>query len=84
MVSQFRAVLLAYVVCLPLLGYVRNAAALAVNSTIDDQSGDSLTGALPIYFPQNIWTQGAQCTTCWSKPDSRQAFDHSELLHSTP
>jgi hypothetical protein len=84
MFSQFRVLLLAYAVRLPLLSYIRNAAALAVNRTIDDEIGDSVTGALPIYVPQNIWTQGNQCTTCWADPDYQQTFDQSELLPFNP
>ncbi|KAI0327694.1 hypothetical protein GY45DRAFT_1327351 [Cubamyces sp. BRFM 1775] len=36
----------------------------AVNRTIDDELGDSVTGLQPIYSPQADWNQGATCTTC--------------------
>jgi hypothetical protein len=57
-----------------------NAAAVLTNGTIDDQYGDSVTGALPTYFPPNLWVQGDQCSssTCPAQPDPELAFDQSE------
>ena len=75
MASKFCAFKLAY--ALLIFNHVRSAAALAVNRTIDDQFGDSVTGALPVYSPENIWTQGNQCS-CFAQPDYEQTFDHSE------
>ncbi|KAI0717143.1 hypothetical protein C8Q76DRAFT_616887, partial [Earliella scabrosa] len=36
----------------------------SVNRTIDDQWGDSLSGALPQYDPPDRWQQGLHCRTC--------------------
>jgi len=55
----------------------RHAQALQVNATIDDQLGDSLSGALPAYVPQNVWTRGDTCTTCFAQPDYQYAFQHT-------
>jgi hypothetical protein len=76
MVSKFYALKLAYV--LLIFNHVGSAAALAINRTIDDQFGDSVTGAVPIYSPGNVWTQGNVCTGCVAQPDYEQTFDHSE------
>lgn len=46
-----------------------------VNRTIDDEYGDSITGLKPIYFPQDQWAQGANCSNCTSEPLSDLAFD---------
>jgi len=73
MASKYRALKLACVLLI-----FRSAAALAINRTIDDQFGDSATGALPIYSPENMWAQGNQCSTCFAQPDYQQTFDHSE------
>ncbi|KAH9897631.1 hypothetical protein C8Q73DRAFT_364880 [Cubamyces lactineus] len=35
-----------------------------MNRTVDDQNGDSVTGAMPSYLPDSGWTQGSQCPTC--------------------
>ena len=35
-----------------------------VNRTIDDFSGDSVTGALPVYSPSDGWTSGNTCVGC--------------------
>ncbi|KAI0751143.1 hypothetical protein C8Q80DRAFT_555087 [Daedaleopsis nitida] len=35
----------------------------AVNHTIDDAKGDSVTGALPTYSPADIWNSGPGCLT---------------------
>lgn len=56
---------------------VGRALAAASNRTIDDELGDSVTGALPTYSPQNVWTQGSTCASCFSKPSVQQAVDHS-------
>ncbi|KAI0673167.1 hypothetical protein C8Q78DRAFT_704138 [Trametes maxima] len=48
-----------------------------VNRTIDDQEGDSVTGALPNYLPKR-WNTGQTCSTCNIHPgiiDASQAFD---------
>ncbi|CDO75240.1 hypothetical protein BN946_scf185036.g4 [Trametes cinnabarina] len=38
--------------------------AAAVNRTIDDQFGDSVTRQLPSYQPDGKWAQGSQCSGC--------------------
>ncbi|KAH9914657.1 uncharacterized protein BXZ73DRAFT_21365, partial [Epithele typhae] len=35
-----------------------------VNRTIDDQKGDSSTGAVPVYTPGDAWADGQTCTGC--------------------
>ncbi|KAH9932121.1 uncharacterized protein BXZ73DRAFT_77617 [Epithele typhae] len=36
-----------------------------VNVTIDDEFGDDITGAKPVYSPDTgLWTQGSTCTGC--------------------
>ena len=36
----------------------------AVNHTIDDELGDSVTGVKPMYSPADQWHEHAQCPTC--------------------
>ena len=59
--------------------------ATAINRTIDDTLGDSVTGARPIYLPANrgLW-RGAGCSECAFQPDPSQVFDEtwSEALYS--
>lgn len=68
------------------------ATARLVNRTIDDQNGDSVSGAKPTYAPSidpaSNWTQGADCTSCFLLPnkviDVSQAFDgtwHDSTYH---
>ncbi|KAH8101362.1 hypothetical protein DFH11DRAFT_1524094, partial [Phellopilus nigrolimitatus] len=45
-----------------------------LNVSVDDQSGDERTDALPNYFPTNGWTQGNGCSGCGVKPDPTEAF----------
>ncbi|KAJ7118945.1 hypothetical protein C8R44DRAFT_922769, partial [Mycena epipterygia] len=47
------------------------------NRTIDDQSGDSVSGVLPTYSPARFWQQGSSCTSCRFHPDPSQVFDHT-------
>ncbi|KAI0640174.1 hypothetical protein C8Q77DRAFT_116628 [Trametes polyzona] len=49
--------------------------ALAVNRTIDDQKGDSVTGVVPSYSPIGSWNQGPACTGCFIQLDTSQTFD---------
>jgi len=67
--------LLSQVLLILLAGYTTKA--LQVNATIDDELGDSVTGALPVYSPQNVWSRGDECTTCFAKADVQQAFEHT-------
>ena len=55
-------------------------ACTAVNRTIDDQRGDSATGALPSYSPSNGWTAGDTCNGCninRTNTDVSKAFDQT-------
>ncbi|RPD64632.1 hypothetical protein L227DRAFT_263205 [Lentinus tigrinus ALCF2SS1-6] len=45
------------------------ASASSVNRTIDDQTGDSVTGVVPTYSPPAAWKQGATCDGCFIKLD---------------
>ena len=46
----------------------------AVNHTIDDEKGDSLTRAVPVYTPSDgPWTQGSNCIQCRVSPALVQA-----------
>ena len=46
-----------------------------INITVDDQNGDSSTGALPTYLPSNEWNDGQNCPGCSVKPNHSRAFD---------
>ncbi|KAE9394638.1 hypothetical protein BT96DRAFT_827383 [Gymnopus androsaceus JB14] len=41
---------------------------------IDDQYGDSVSGAIPTYEPSGGWANGSTCTGCAIRPDAKQAF----------
>lgn len=49
--------------------------ATSVNVTIDDQTGDAITGLLPTYNPSIAWNQGAGCDFCSAKPNTSDAFN---------
>jgi hypothetical protein len=51
--------------------------AALVNRTIDDQYGDSITGATPVYAPKALWTQGALCQSCGAQPDPTMVFNRT-------
>jgi hypothetical protein len=51
------------------LGLFARAASGPTNRTIDDQTGDSVTGVLPVYSPATLWKNGAACTDCFVQPD---------------
>jgi hypothetical protein len=47
----------------------------AVNRTIDDTTGDEVTGVRPVYSPSSgIW-EDATCKSCWIQPDRSLAHD---------
>ncbi|CDO74422.1 hypothetical protein BN946_scf184867.g20 [Trametes cinnabarina] len=48
--------------------------ASAVNRTIDDQNGDSVTGVVPSYSPAGDWSQGSTCSGCFIHLDTSQTF----------
>ncbi|KAH8116545.1 hypothetical protein DFH11DRAFT_1506467 [Phellopilus nigrolimitatus] len=59
---------------------------ILVNVTIDDENGDSVTGAKPTYSGVGLdgWAQGAGCHGCMAKLDPSQAFDgtwHDSTWH---
>ncbi|KAI0652613.1 hypothetical protein C8Q79DRAFT_111415 [Trametes meyenii] len=65
MPSSTLKVLRAFTRCLSctFLSVVATSARL-VNRTIDDKNGDSASGALPVYSPDNAWADGSICATC--------------------
>jgi hypothetical protein len=42
------------------------------NRTIDDQTGDAVTGVLPVYQPADLWNYGPNCSACIVKPNAAQ------------
>ncbi|KAJ7749562.1 hypothetical protein DFH07DRAFT_555138 [Mycena maculata] len=48
-----------------------------LNRTIDDEFGDSVSGALPTYRPDYYWNVGTSCTICEVHPDPTLAFNHT-------
>lgn len=58
------------------LPYFLSSVRAATNVTVDDEYGDSETGATPTYSPSSgVWNQGNTCTGCLVKPDSSETFD---------
>ena len=60
------------------------ASSTTVNVTVDDEQGDSRTGAQPTYAPSDGWSQGATCSGCEVKADPALAFDntwHDSTVH---
>jgi hypothetical protein len=49
---------------LALFGALSSTSA-ASNRTIDDQTGDSVTGARPVYQPAADWKYGPDCSGCF-------------------
>ncbi|KAJ7042046.1 hypothetical protein C8F04DRAFT_114999 [Mycena alexandri] len=47
------------------------------NRTIDDESGDSVSGALPTYIPASFWRLGPTCPDCAVRPDQSLAFNRT-------
>lgn len=50
----------------------RSALAAATIVTIDDEYGDSLTGALPVY--EGAWKFGPDCSNCLLRPSPADAY----------
>ena len=51
-----------------------------INRTIDDELGDSVTGAKPTYLPGGTWKQGTACSICHISSvvnDLSQTFDRT-------
>ncbi|KAI0326753.1 hypothetical protein GY45DRAFT_1309882, partial [Cubamyces sp. BRFM 1775] len=57
--------------------------AALVNHTIDDKYGDSTTGALPVYQPDDGWAQGDKCGGCNIKPSPAGSVDVSRVHNGT-
>ena len=55
-----------------LLRQSRLSLAVATTVTIDDEYGDSLTGALPVY--EGAWKYGPDCSGCLLQPSPEEAF----------
>ena len=62
--------------CVTVLGEILSGIAIAVNRTIDDNYGDSVTGDLPVYSPPDLWTPGG-CPLCLAQPDRTRALGQS-------
>lgn len=58
-----------------LLCRVSKAYSKITNVTVDDQLGDSNTGAIPIYDPPENWNEGPLCTICSARLDPSQTFE---------
>ena len=54
---------------------VTSASAQLVNTTVDDTSGDPLTGATILYEPASSWKSGnlSVCANCTARPDAFHA-----------
>ncbi|KAH9886728.1 hypothetical protein C8Q73DRAFT_795210 [Cubamyces lactineus] len=53
----------------------------SVNRTIDDQKGDSVTGAVPLYLPSGAWNIGQTCTSCAFR--ANDPIDVSQVIDGT-
>ncbi|KAJ7645056.1 hypothetical protein DFH06DRAFT_998917 [Mycena polygramma] len=64
-----------------LLSFILSLVTLSLGSvstaTIDDEAGDSITGAQPVYSPANAFTLNSNCDGCTVQADPGQAFDRS-------
>ncbi|OJT04542.1 hypothetical protein TRAPUB_4812 [Trametes pubescens] len=78
--------------CFSVFSALSIVSAISVNRTIDDEKGDSVTGALPVYGPSSgtgaNWFQGLLCVHCTMLPnkvvDISQTFDgtwHDSTYH---
>ena len=65
----------ACIILLPSLLFFLVATAQPTNRTIDDQWGDSVTGALPVYSAG--WNYGPDCTVCQVVPSQSMAFENT-------
>lgn len=71
----------------PLIQFIALASLVSsasVNITVDDEQGDSHTGAKPTYSPSDGWSQGATCSGCQIKANPALAFDntwHDSTVH---
>jgi hypothetical protein len=51
------------------------------NRTIDDETGDAVTGAMPVYQPADQWNYGPDCSTCHVQPEPSRV--HGNSWHDT-
>jgi hypothetical protein len=76
---------LRFCILLSLVLFVR---AGAKNITIDDEKGDQVTGAQPVYQPRTEWSLGSACQGCWAKPNPAKVTDgtwhDTTAFNSTP
>ncbi|KAI0354222.1 hypothetical protein OH77DRAFT_1521854 [Trametes cingulata] len=63
-----------------LYAIVNSCSASLVNRTIDDQKGDSIAGAVPLYAPPDTWCIGQTCPACTVRPP---AIDPSQIFEGT-
>ncbi|KAJ7272834.1 hypothetical protein C8J57DRAFT_260268 [Mycena rebaudengoi] len=47
------------------------------NRTIDDESGDSVSGAKPVYSPPTYWSLNSSCDGCKVHPNASLAFNRT-------
>jgi hypothetical protein len=52
-----------------------SVAAMVTNRTIDDHTGDAVTGLLPLY--SGSWNYGPMCTGCLVHPNATYAYEGS-------
>ncbi|KAI0334238.1 hypothetical protein GY45DRAFT_1318718 [Cubamyces sp. BRFM 1775] len=88
-----KSAVLRLVQLLSFIASVSFAASASVNRTIDDQKGDSVTGATPLYLPETgIWNIGQTCSICVIRAggdpiDTGEVFDgtwHDAVHYGTP
>lgn len=65
------------------IALVPGTLASLVNRTIDDETGDEITGTLPQYTPASYWKQGSTCapSSCDARPNASLA--HGGTWHDT-
>src|SRR5262245_3177183 len=64
------------------LSALRSVGGTQINRTIDDQFGDSVTGAKVQYLPTSfngglVWKTSSNCGDCAIVPDSSKAFNNT-------
>jgi hypothetical protein len=64
--------------------FIRGTYAAVEVRTIDDQYGDSATGALPVYLPSGEWTYGPTCgTQCYIGQSKYVVFNTSAIFNGS-
>jgi hypothetical protein len=71
----------------PLIAFLALSLSIAhateVTRIIDDQYGDSVTGAHPVYSPLDRWTYGPNCTACNIGQSQYVVLDKSEIYNGS-